>query len=269
MVCHLRKPVAQYPVRRGQHVYINDSALRLAEAEQIASQQLDEDGFPLDRARDVPLRFYLNAPPTLHVQPAVGEDVELIVTSFSASFGGNPTTQTRFTSGVGAGIGSRLVAISSNEQGCREYTSAESEAALDTIVLVHRGSCTFIEKLVFAKRAGARGVVVISDSDMPINPSADEEEIEYFAKDNLDEAALVIVKHTDGTEIAKLLAVAASRTDTDVLVTVEPEGQAGKTETSDAAADKRQGKVQERESIPDNRVLYLNGHPLLNTRLLV
>ena len=64
--------------------------------------------------------------------------------------------------------------------------------ALDAIVLLHRGTCTFIEKLAYAKRAGARGVVVISDMDMAINPSAEAEELEQLSCSPVSGAAPLI-----------------------------------------------------------------------------
>lgn len=247
-------------------MYINDSALRFISADQSAVEQVDEDGFPSNRSRDVPLRFTINAPPTLQVQPAASEPIDVVVVSFAASFGGDAFFQSKFTSGIGPGIGSQVVSIASNAIGCQIYSSQETELAKDSVLLVRRGSCTFIEKLAFAKRAGARGVVVISDSDTPINPSADSEELEQFAADNIDDAVLVLVTKSDGEKVERLIAASKSQENANVVLMVEPEGQTGKTVAADSTEN---GGVHNRQSVPENRVLYLNGHPLLNTRLLV
>lgn len=225
----------------------------------------DYEGFPVGRARDVPLRFSLNTGPTLQVQP--GEvNVEFKTIAFSASFGGDPFSQVRFVSGVEKGVGSRLVRVPDNHLGCGPYKSETGSVhLLDAVVLVHRGLCTFLEKLVHATRAGARGVVVMSDNDLPLNPSAELFELEEYAGDKLEEAVLVAVTRSAGEEISRLLDATEKDDDTDVLITVDPEGQAAKTDTQPS----NDSSSKENTKGPITRVLYLNGHPLLNTILLI
>ena len=95
----------------------------------------------------------------------------------------------------------------------------------------------------------------------------DDSEVEAFSADRLADAALVIVTRSAGLEIIRLLRAAESRPDSvDVLVLVEPEGQAGRTETSNPGSE---GTQPEGKAPFASKVLYLNGHPLLNTRLLI
>ncbi|EJD01333.1 alpha-mannosidase [Fomitiporia mediterranea MF3/22] len=259
--------LAQYPVRRGQTVYVNDSTLQLVALKNLSSMDeiYDNEGFPSGRPRDVPLRFSLDIEPALLVQPGVPE-IEFKTIAFSASFGGDPIAQTRRVSGMGSGFGSRVTRVPSDRLGCEPYKRDTETAITDAVVLVHRGTCTFLEKFIHAKRAGARGVLVASDSDMPLNPSAEIVELEEFAGDSLDDAVIVAITQTAGEEISKLLDAAERLSGADLLVTVEPEGLPGKTDTQ--PSNDSTGK--ERTKPPDiTRVLYLNGHPLLNTRLLI
>ncbi|KAL5530319.1 hypothetical protein ACEPAF_6576 [Sanghuangporus sanghuang] len=260
--------LAQYPVRRGQTVYINDTSLQLAPLKSAAPAELyGSEGFPAGRAPDVPLRFFVHDEPSLLVQPG-GSDVELKITSFSSSFGGDPFSQTQWVSGAGKGIGSRVIRVPSNRLGCEAYQfETEPSPLLDSVVLVLRGSCTFLEKLVHAKRAGARGVIVVTDIDMPINPSAEVSELEEFARDSLEEAVMVAVTRSAGEQISRLLDAAEKQGSADVLVSVEPEGQAGRSQAEPSNINESSKKEDTKRSV--NKVLYLNGHPLLNTRLLI
>lgn len=252
--------VAQYPVRRGQTVYVNDTDLQLVSTKNTSPvEKYDDEAFPVGRARDVPLRFFLDSEPAFRVQP--GEvNIEFTTIAFSASFGGDPLKQTRFVSGAGKGVGSRLVRVPSNKLGCEPYASSLT----NTVVLAHRGTCTFLEKLVHATRAGARGVIVASDNDLPLNPSAEIVELEEFAGDSLGDVVLVAITHSAGEEISRMLDTAEARGVADVIVSVEPEGQSGKADTQPPSEPAKEGAKQ-----PNTRVLYLNGHPLLNTRLLI
>ena len=250
-------------------MYINDTSLQLYPLQGTSpAELLGNEGFPAGRAPDVPLRFFIHDEPALVVQPG-GSEVEFKTTSFSASFGGDPFTQTWWVSGAGKGIGSRVVRVPTNRLGCEPYHS-ESEAwpFSDAILLVHRGSCTFLEKLVYAKRAGARGIIVATDIELPINPSAEVAELEQFADDDLDDVVMVAVTRSAGEQISRLLDATEKHESADVLVSVEPEGQAGRTQTqpSDVSDSSKRETTTKRTA---NKVLYLNGHPLLNTRLLI
>ncbi|KAI5124722.1 hypothetical protein M0805_005360 [Coniferiporia weirii] len=258
--------LAQYPVRRGQTVYLSDPALQLASVKSESSAEKFDDWFPADRARDVNLRFYPHVDPALQVQRGV-EFADFTTVAFPASFGADP-----FVFGASRSMGTRLIHAPGNSLGCSPYrTDVDAPSLADMLVLVHRGTCTFLEKLVHATRAGAAGVVVVSDNDNPLNPSAEKEELEEFGADALENAVIVVVTRSGGDEIKKLMSAVDIHGSVDILVSIEPEGQPGKTEAQspDGIAQKQSGKRRSDLKDSQGKILYLNGHPLLNTRLLI
>ena len=164
------------------------------------------------------------------------------------------------------GQGVRVVRFEDNPHGCAPY----SEMLLDDeAVAVRRGGCTFLEKLVFARKAGASGVVVLGNEDSHINPSTDQADL--VAAGEIDDVAIVVLRKTDAKIIALMLDSAEKGLGTVKLV-VEPFG--GPTETGNQPATQDgdvegDGNYTESQEPPPTRVLYLNNHPLLNTRLLV
>jgi mannosidase alpha-like ER degradation enhancer 1 len=74
---------------------------------------------------------------------------------------------------------------------------AHEQSYVDEALLVDRGECTFLEKLLNAKEAGASGVIVINDDDARVSPSIDDEEREEVG-DAVDDVALVILTKTAG-----------------------------------------------------------------------
>jgi len=138
----------------------------------------------------------------------------------------------------------------SNPLGCKPY---ETEFDGD-VVLIHRGDCTFLEKLVYARDAGASGVVVISDDDVATNPSASLEEI--AAAGDIDDVALVLLPHSVGKAVAAMVGAAGTFGYGHVMVAVEPEAQTGVE-----SVGQMPGEI--------GPVLYINGHPILNTRLML
>jgi len=131
--------------------------------------------------------------------------------------------------------------------------------------LVDRGNCTFLEKLALAKEAGASGVVVISDGEIEINPTAAKEELDEAG--DISDVALVVLTRSEGNFIAGMVDVMNTLTSGQVKFIVhadhddvpEPEN-GGDTNVTD-------NQNNDRNRV--NRVLYLNGHPLLNTRLML
>lgn len=116
------------------------------------------------------------------------------------------------------------------------------------ILKLLKGTCTFMEKLERAKKAGSAGVIVISDTDGLINPSIDKEEQEH-ADSHLSDVALVVLKRADGIRLLKAL-----ETSMDMSVPLSVE-------------------VYHRHSLEDDitaedekpRLLYINGKALINT----
>jgi ER degradation enhancer, mannosidase alpha-like 1 len=253
--------VGPHAVRTGQIVYINDSDLVLGDG----THSVDHDSRRYPRHPDIQLRFYLDTmAPMFQGQGGIVESPsEVLITAHTSFFGADlaafrpPDAEpVRFAHGGGI----RVVRDKTNVIGCSPYQRTfDSEA-----VLVYRGGCTFLEKLVLAKAAGASGVVVISDDELAVNPTSDPEEI--AAAGDMNDVALVALKRSAGKLVTSMIDVAEAHGVSAVTLTVDPEGQSATTDTHRLpVVTEKQG----REHVDPSRVLYINGHALLNTRLLV
>jgi ER degradation enhancer, mannosidase alpha-like 1 len=241
-------------VHTGQIVYINDTALftTLSGGKETETQRL---------RTDVQLRIFIDlVDASSGFPPLVGSLVsDAVFTAYSGLFAGNPSVPVpagkkplRF--GQGEGVG--LVRDVTNPAGCQAYTQTFANEA----ILVHRGECTFVEKLRRAHEAGASGVVVISDSDMPINPSASLEDLEDVGE-SLDDVAIVVLRESDGRQVSAMLDVAENHHTGRVVLALE------NLQRDTVSPGQEPGGEQSR--LTGKPVLYINGHALLNTRLLV
>lgn len=199
------------------------------------------------------------------IQDGIREDpAEVTLPANTASFGGDPSPLApdrepiRFSHQGGV----RLVQDYSNRYGCGHYEQTHS----DEVLLVDRGDCTFLEKLLNAKEAGASGVVVINDNDVRVSPSIDEAEKEAVG-DVVDDVALVILSRAGGKAVTDMIKRTQDSGTGQVMFTVDLE--------SKQAGPKRQPTKMYRstndvDKLKDDthRVLYLNGHALVNTRLV-
>ncbi|EIN10701.1 alpha mannosidase-like protein [Punctularia strigosozonata HHB-11173 SS5] len=253
-----------HAVRSGQIVYINDSALVLAPYD--GQGPIDEDRGAI-RALSMQMRIFVHdVDPMLDSQVSLREpaDEDLVAIAYSALFGGDPSKPLRADQSpvlrFGHGEGMPLVRDTSNRFGCARYTQTYE----DVIILLHRGECTFLEKLVHARDAGAAGAVVISDDDFPINPSAGEEDVQA-AGASINEVALVVVTRSTGSLIESMMDLVDRGVSGQVMLAVEPEPQTA-TKARDRQAPTRTEDVRKRDP---QQNLYLNGHPLVNTRLIV
>ncbi len=249
--------VGPFAVKTGQVVYVNDSTLFLTSS--------NNDAGGVRRAPEVNLRFFVDlVDPMFQLQSALFDTtVETVVNAHTSLFGADPVNPTaegklpRF----GHGDGVRVVRDLQNIYGCSPYgQSYEGE-----VIIVRRGDCTFLEKLVQGKAANASGVVVISD-ERPITPSADSEDLSAIG-DTLDDVSMVVVGRPDGDIISAMLDSAELQGMGQVMMAIASSGfpiQEQEKEGKGSEQKKGEGKG------PDpHRVLYLNGHPLLNTRLLI
>lgn len=143
-----------------------------------------------------------------------------------------------------------------NEFGCTQY----HKSFQDGILLVRRGECTFIQKLVEARNAGAAGVLVLSDENTAINPTANSEDLE--AAGDISQVAIIVLPRTAGQSVEHLLDTTQGIGQ--VMLSLEHEHQPGVDAEADESPEQGEGSKKD-----PNRILYLNGHPLLNTRLLV
>jgi mannosidase alpha-like ER degradation enhancer 1 len=226
---------------------------------------VDHDGKQYPRHPDIQLRFYLDTMASMFQgQHAIIESPsEILVTAYTSLFAADLTAfplsdaePVRF----GHGEGVRVTRDKTNAIGCLPYERTFDNDA----VLVYRGECTFLEKLVKAKAAGASGVVVISDDELAINPTSDPEEIAVAG--DLSDVALVALTRSAGKLVVSMLDAVDTRGVGVVTLTVDPEGQSATT--AGRRLFEGTGK-QGWEHVDPSRVLYINGHALLNTRLLV
>lgn len=237
--------VGHYPVRPGHIVYINDTSLLLGD-----TGIQDEKKGPTE----VQLRFY-----TQDVDPTVAEAPSIHhALGYSASFGADLEStrhpQIRFWNQAGLPV----YHDHNNPQGCEPY----QQAYPDGILFVRRGGCTFLTKLIHARSASAAGVVVISHDNALLSPTADNDEMAAAAGD-LDDVALVYVTQEMGKGVSDMLDAAEKSKGQQVMLVIES--------NEPEPIPSNEGKSQERNKIPTdpNHILYINGLPLLNTRLLL
>lgn len=250
-----------YAVRTGQIVYVNDSALFLAPLGGKTSVDDNDES----RLRDiyVKLRFFVDiVDPMFQVQTGTFESAtDVLVTGYTALFGGDlsatpPSEQTPLR--FGHGEGTRVLQDVNNPYGCLPY----SHGFDDAVMLIDRGECTFLDKLTHARSAGAAGIVVVSDEEFGINPTAGKEEL-ALAED-LNEVVLVVLTRSVGKLIRDMIGLADARGVGQLMLALDPEGRPATTEGWTASNEVKEEKIED-----VSRVLYLNGHPLLNTRLLI
>jgi len=186
---------------------------------------------------------------------------DAVFTASTGLFAGDPSVpfpDNRRPMRFGQGEGVGLVRDPVNPTGCQAYMQTFADEA----ILVRRGGCTFLEKLQRAHEVGASGVVVINDSDETISPSASTEDLKDVG-DSLDDVAVVVLRASDGRQVSAMLDVAEDHHAGRVILVVE------NLERDPALPEQEPTGTGERSGFANNRVLYINGYALLNTRLLV
>jgi mannosidase alpha-like ER degradation enhancer 1 len=161
--------------------------------------------------------------------------------------------------------GLRVYQDKDNEQGCDPYVQPYPEGVL----IARRGGCPFLDKLKNANEASAAGVIVISDEDLQINPTANVDELDEAG--NLNDTALVLLTKTSGKALLEMIDLAELQVGSQVMVALHRSRQGGNSTDPDPAASQEDlpTPTEEDNRDPSERVLYINGHALLNTRLLV
>lgn len=248
-----------HSVKTGQIVYVNDTGLiRIPDGGGQKPSDTDTTK-KFKRVPEVYLRLFMESVDPNIVQ-TVTNDVrsEVTVVASTAGFAGDPASSTTDDHGpirFGHGEGVALVRPkANNEYGCLPWEEKFDGEA----VVVKRGECTFLEKLVEATIAGASGVIALSDEEHGINPSATPDEVKAYGK-LLDEVAIVTVNKAESAVVTAMLD-ASELYGGQVVMAVS----AGTGKTEEATLDEKRTRAKE-----GNRVLYLNNHPLLNTRLMV
>jgi ER degradation enhancer, mannosidase alpha-like 1 len=243
-------------VRRGQVVYINDPQLILGPVDESHTGQTG------DRRRVVNLRFFVeDVDPMFQVQNDMHESsLDTTLMAFTSLFGGDPTTSSSYQEPLRFGHheGVRIVQDQTNREGCLPYSQSYS----NDVLVVHRGACTFLDKLRMAKETGASGVVVFSDVDTALNPSVDKKDIEDLG-DSLQDVVLVVLPRSSANEVMNMMEVVDKLGLGQIKVVVD-------SEEASTVTDSQQLPKKMKNPVNDSsRMLYLNGQPLTNTRLLI
>ncbi len=249
--------VGPFGVKTGQIVYINDSRLLLATVD--GETPIKSNTQKRLRIPEIELRVYMDyLDPLFHIQAGVHDmTTEASVLASTAMFGGDPAASNLPAGPIrfGHGEGVRLVRDSANPYGCLPYVRQFDGEA----IVLSRGECTFLEKLTEAALAGASGVIAINDENHGVNPSGDPEELDAVGT-SLDDVAIVVVNSQDGRLITSMLDSAEIRGLGQVMMAIAQIGEPGMENTNE---------LERTKARDGNRVLYLNGHPLVNTRLMV
>ncbi len=247
--------VGPHTVLTGQTVYINDTALAsmLNHGKEMQTER---------RHAAVQLRIFIDFVDPMSYISSVARDLvsDAVFSASTGLFAGDPTAPYRSNRkplrfGQGEGVG--LVRDPENPTGCREY----KQTFADEAILVRRGGCTFLEKLMRAHEAGASGVVVINDSDIGINPSANEEDLRDIGN-SLDDVAVVVLRESDGRQVLAMLDAADDDHAGRVVLALE-------NVQYDTASVEHKWVQDDFRYAEEDPVLYINGHALLNTQLLV
>lgn len=225
--------VGSHTVHSGQVVYINDSSLFTKESDPQDTQM----------HTDVPIRLYTNT---------ISSDDSHVLIGHTALFGGDlfahiqpARSPLRFAHADGLPIYRDL----GNAQGCEPYERQYP----DSTIIVERGTCTFLEKLLHAREASAAGVLIISDDDFAVNPTANPDELK--AAGDLSDVVLVLLPKQAGHALIEMMDRAEPGS-IQVMMAVEYTSQ-----------------TSPHDHIPPNedpsRILHINGYPLINTKILV
>ncbi|KAF8639955.1 hypothetical protein AX17_001205 [Amanita inopinata Kibby_2008] len=250
--------LGHYSVRPGQLVYINDTSLFLLD------RSVQDDP---PQELEVQMRFILDLNDPMFeaatgLQEVLGgeNNKEIVVMGYIALFGASLSrnamnadqARVRFANQAGLPV----YRDKSNRQGCEPYRHAYP----DSVLFVQRGGCTFLEKLIHACAASAAGVIVMSPDDALINPTANDDEVD--AAGDLDDGVLIYLTRTMGKKVSHMLDAAEKYGVGQVMVVVNVDAQP-------ATSNEGQLPIENEQAKDTDRILYLNGLPLLNTRLLV
>ncbi|KAL1668072.1 glycoside hydrolase family 47 protein [Schizophyllum commune] len=251
------RKLGHYNVRSGQVVYINDTTL---------FRVSDDLGDALRIEHDVQLQLYHSLPDDMALadaeldRPNYDPADAHFVTGYTAHFGGDVTSALPFAHRGGVAIHTDP----SNSLGCSPF--APEERFHGGVLVVDRGQCTFLEKLIHARDAGAVGVLVVGNEDAAVNPTADADELATAG--DLSGVVLLTLTRSAGRTLRKMLADAEQRRLGQVMLLLDPEGRLSEVRSVGAEMDEEEEERVE-ESGQENRILYLNGHPLLNTKIIV
>ena len=137
-----------------------------------------------------------------------------------------------------------------NRRGCKAYdlppfAASEGSRSSNVIVVVDRGECVFAQKMANAAQAGASAIIVISDEEEVIVPSANADELSAIGR----HIPLVLMPMKAGMELREAHVFAEGHIVADL---VKPPDWAALSEDAELA----------------NTPVIVNGHWLVNCRLV-
>jgi len=255
-------------------VYINDSTIFMPPAKDTRTIVPRNS-----RDSDVQLRLFLNTMDSeigVQLTNLGNTDLGLRLTAFTAFFGADLTVRAIEPHDklprMARGGGLPLFRDSGNLKGCLPY----EHVYLDSVLVVERGDCTFLEKLLEARHAGAAGILVIGNDETAINPTADAQEAEEAG--DISDVGLLLLAKTAGNVLLHLMETVDTHLGTgQVMMAIhqDPLVRSDRGTTFQKLQGEEPLDVSEKvendkyQDTSNSRILYINGHPLLNTRLLV
>lgn len=218
------------------------------------------------RDSEIHLRiFSSNVNPTFQVQNSKPESqvLDLSLVGYSAQFGADLSQAVVHpTNEIPRMKRSKGVVVRrdpDNLRGCDPY----KQLYPDSVLLIHRGDCTFLEKLLKARDALAAGIIVISNDDVVINSTANGDELALAG--DLSDVGFVLLTNEVGQAFENLLVASDEVEAGQIMLALERTQDLGSIEDTGHTPV----ETKEREAKDPNRILYINGLPLINTRLLV
>ncbi|KAJ3514072.1 hypothetical protein NLJ89_g2582 [Agrocybe chaxingu] len=250
--------LGHYSVRPGHLVYISDSHIFASHED----GRLDQDEI---RRRDSQIQIRVFSAtvgqPTEKQAPLLGKtSVDISVTAYTAHFGADLSSSVHLELNkspprIRRPEGVAVRRDTDNVFGCGPYELSYP----DSMLLVRRGDCTFLEKLLMAHEASAAGIIIISDEEQGINPTANSEEV--LAAGDLSDSAAILLPKNNGETLEEMLILTEQLKTVQIMVSLQPGEKAG--------GDTQSIQEQEEQPKEPNRILFINGHPLINTRLLI
>jgi ER degradation enhancer, mannosidase alpha-like 1 len=250
--------VGPYAVRPGHIVYINDTTLFAATTKDTLQTDLS------NRHKTIELHISTvdlpSSQPSLQGDAPSPPDVDIVVPAQTANFGADFLEIVKPSPPEPSGPSQYLPLFydKDNDRGCKPFQGTYPDSA----ILVHRGTCSFIEKLKHGRDAKASAVMVVSDEDTLITPSTSMEDVHNAG--NLNDTSLLLFTHKVGKAVLELLETTEGQGKRQLVVSSNdvPPAPAPSPESEQAGPHFP-------DAVDPNRILYINGHALLNTRLLV
>jgi len=264
--------VGHVDVRAGIKVYFNDSTIFGKGASHLP-----------DRPTAVPITFYLKALEDEHLlfndanpeTSFMSRSQSLSAKAWTSHFGLDPrdaylssaqsTDPEPLLSPTFSRQGSRLVHFAENGYGCDPFLDPSGRIN-GSMVLVKRGECYFIDKLAHAREAGAAGAIVWHEDDEHVQPSAEPEDFQRL-EGIIEGSTLLVIGSTEAQQIGSMLRFEdAQAGKVEVWVRLDDQWQEGMDLIGVEGAWPPDQPTKTQSTA--GRMLYVNGHALVNTVLL-